>query len=144
MNWYGEITVPASVDWGDVPLGLTFENAAYNPQTASVGYIANGDYYEDIKSSDTWTGGGGESVTLDASGGNPPTDPGKFALMADDTANLGDAWVVTPAYKHINASGTITAEEGTTAANSLWLSLGTEEIIPVTYSGTIYFQIANR
>ncbi len=143
MNWYGEITVPASIDWGDVPLGLTFENTDYNPSTAIVTYIANGDYYEDIKSSASWTGSG-ETVMLDIVGGNPPP-AGMFALMADNTANLGDALVVTPEYKHINASGSLTTEAGVIVnTNSLWLSLGQTDIAPVIYSGTIYCQIANR
>jgi hypothetical protein len=143
MNWYGEITVPASVDWGTVPLGLTFENATYNPETASIKYIANGDYFEDISSSDTWTGSG-ETVTLDVTGGNPPPTS-MFALMADNTDILGSAIVVTTLYKHINASGTITGEDGVTVdTNSLWLSLGETDIAPVVYSGTIYFQVAER
>jgi hypothetical protein len=143
MNWYGEIIVPASVDWGEVPLGLTFEDATYNPETAIITYIANGDYYEDIRSSGSWTGSG-ETVALDVTGGNPPP-AGMFALMADNTANLGDALVVTTEYKHINASGSLTTEDGVTVnTNSLWLSLGETDIAPVTYSGTIYCQIANR
>jgi hypothetical protein len=143
MNWYGEIIVPASVDWGQVPLGLTFNNATYNPRTASIKYIANGDYYEDIKSSDSWTGTG-EIVTLDTMGNNPPP-PGMFALLADNTANIGDAVVVTADYKHFNASGALTGESGVTVStNNLWLSLGPTDIAPVTYSGTIYCQIANR
>jgi hypothetical protein len=143
MNWYGEIIVPASVDWGEVPLGLTFENTDYNPATAIVTYIANGDYYEDIRSSASWTGSG-ETVMLDIVGGNPPP-AGMFALMADNTANLGDALIVTTEYKHINASGSLTTENGITVnTNSLWLSLGQTDIAPVTYGGTIYCQIANR
>jgi hypothetical protein len=143
MNWYGEIIVPASVDWGEVPLGLSFENATYNPKTASIRYIANGDYYEDIRSSDSWTGSE-ETVTLDIIGGNPPPS-GMFAIMADNTANQGDALVVTTEYKHINASGSLTTEAGVTVnTNSLWLSLGETDIAPVTYSGFIYYQITNR
>lgn len=143
MNWYGEITVPASVDWGEVPLGLTFETVPENPETASITYIANGDYFEDIRSLGTWTGSG-ESVTLDVTGGNPPP-ASMFSLMADNTAVLGDAVVVTTLYKHINASGSLTGEDGVTVTtNSLWLSLGETSIVPVIYSGTIYFQIAER
>ena len=143
MNWYGEITVPASVDWGEIPLGLTFETVPENPETTSIKYIANGDYFEDIRSSDNWTGSG-EAVMLDVTGRNPPpTD--MFALMADNTDVLADAIVVTTLYKHINASGGLTGEDGVTVdANSLWLSLGETDIVPVIYSGTIYFQIAER
>jgi hypothetical protein len=65
--------------------------------------------------------------------------------MADNTDVLGSAIVVTPLYKHINASGAITGEDGVTVGtNSLWLSLGETNIAPVVYSGTIYFQIAER
>ncbi|MBC8274865.1 MAG: hypothetical protein H8E40_07850 [Chloroflexi bacterium] len=74
MNWFGEITVnTASVNWGAVPLGLVFENATYNPETGiDVNYIANGDYEEDIKSTD-WVGAVSlDTVTLDVTGGNPP------------------------------------------------------------------------
>ena len=144
MNWYGEITVPVSVDWGEVPLGLTFEDVTYNPETASIKYIANGDYFEDIRSSNNWTGSG-ETVTLDVTGINNPAPPGMFALKADNTDVLADAIVVTTLYKHINASGGLTGEDGVTVdANSLWLSLGETDIVPVIYSGTIYFQIAER
>ncbi|MBN2462627.1 MAG: PKD domain-containing protein [Dehalococcoidia bacterium] len=146
MNWYGEITVPASVDWGEVPLGLTFEDVTYNPETLSINYIANGNYYEDISTTEYWTGDG-ETVTLDASGGNPPTDPdGRFALKADNIDVLTiEAQVVTTEYKHINASGSLTGEAGVTVGtNSLWLSLSEIDVAPVVYSGSIYFQIAER
>jgi len=146
MNWYGEITVPESVDWGEVPLGLTFEDITYNPVTLSINYIANGDYYEDISTIEYWSGDG-ETVELDASGGNPPTDPGgRFALKADNIDVLTiEAQVVTTQFKHINASGTITSEAGVTVdTNSLWLSLSETDVVPVVYSGSIYFQIAER
>jgi PKD repeat protein len=145
MNWYGEIDInpPLLVNWGEVPLGLTFEDNSYNPHSVSIKYIANGNYYEDTKSSDAWTGSG-ETVMLDIVGRNPPP-AGMFALMADNTAYLGDALVVTTEYKHINASGSLTGEDGVTVdANSLWLSLGETGIAPVTYSGNIYYQIAQR
>jgi hypothetical protein len=81
---------------------------------------------------------------LDMTGGNPPPT-GMFALMADNTANLGSAIVVTILYKHINATGGLTSEDGVTVdTNSLWLSLCEIGIAPVIYSGTIYFQIAER
>jgi len=141
MNWYGEITVPASVDWGEVPLGLTFEDLIYNPVTLSINYIANGNYYEDISTAEYWTGDG-ETVTLDASGGNPPTDPTKFALMADNTDNPASAIIVTTQFKHINASGVITGEAGVDVdTNSLWLSLSERDVAAVVYSGSIYYQI---
>jgi hypothetical protein len=144
MNWYGEITVNTpSVDWGEVPLGLTSDNTTYNPKTVSIQYIANGDYYEDIRSED-WTGGG-ETVTLDETGVDPPAFPGMFALKADDTSVLGTAISVTGSYNPINDSRGLTTEDGVTITdNGLWLSLSAAGIAPVTYSGKIYYQIANR
>jgi hypothetical protein len=145
MNWYGEITVNTSpVNWGAVPLGLEFEDAE-NPETdISVTYLANGDYEQDISSSATWTGGG-ETVALDETGGNPPTNPGEFALKGNDTTEFGSAVTVQTSYNAIDASGTITGEDGVDVdTNTLWLSLSTTGILPETYSGTIYYQIAER
>jgi hypothetical protein len=145
MNWYGEITVNTpSVDWGEVPLGLTSDNTTYNPKTVSIHYIANGDYYEDITSED-WSSGG-ETVTLDETGIDPPTLPGMFALKADDTSILGSAiTVMNSIYNHTNDTGGLTTENGVTVnTNSLWLSLSTSGILPGIYSGDVHYQIAER
>jgi hypothetical protein len=145
MNWYGEITVNTSpVDWGAVPLGLQFADAE-NPETdISVTYLANGNYEEDISSVATWTGGG-ETVALDESGGDPPSADGEFALMGNDINDLGSAVIVQTSYNAIDASGTITDETGDTViTNTLWLSLSATGILPETYSGSIYYQIAER
>jgi hypothetical protein len=148
MNWYGEITVnsPALVDWGEVPLGLTSDNATHNPQhNISVTYIANGDYYEDISSTD-WTGGA-ETVTLNTTGTEPITAPGQFGLKASWHNLLSDNVTVTanPAYAHVDSDELITNETGNIVTdNSLWLSLSTSGIAPVTYSGTVWYQIATR
>lgn len=69
MNFYGEVLVSGTVDWGEVALGLKFTDLGTpplgNPQViGNVNYIANGNYNENIKSSATWTGGI-ETVTLD-------------------------------------------------------------------------------
>jgi len=142
MNWYGEITVnTASVNWGDVPLGLTSDNTTYNPKTVSIKYVANGDYYENVRSED-WSGSG-ETVIL--STGDPPALPGRFALKADDTDILGAEISVTGSYNYTNDTRGLTTEDGVTiATNSLWLSLSATGVAPVTYSGTIYYQIAER
>jgi len=142
MNWYGEITVNTpSVDWGEVPLGLTSDNTTYNPKTVSIQYIANGDYYENISSTD-WTGDG-ETVIL--STGDPPALPGMFALKANAINELSSAITVTYSSNCTNATGVLTTEDGVTVANNgLWLSLSETGIAPVTYNGTIYYQIANR
>jgi uncharacterized repeat protein (TIGR02543 family) len=140
MNWYGEISdITPSVNWGEVPLGLKFGDIP--PQTVSIKYIANGDYYENIMSED-WSGSG-ETVIL--STGDPPALSGSFALKANDTSDLGTAIDVTGSYNAINDTGIQTTEDGVTVAtNSLWLSLSQTGIAPVFYSGTIYYQIAKR
>jgi hypothetical protein len=148
MNCYSEIAVTGSVNWGDVPLGLTFEDATYNPRPATdnitINYIANGDYESDIKSTD-WTSGG-ETVVLDETGGNPPSSAGQFALMANDTTDNTTAIVVKKTtYTPMYVAGTITPEAGTTFSNNrLWLSLSTLGILPGTYSGAIHYQILCR
>jgi len=151
MNWYGEITInpPLLVSWGNVPLGLLFQDAP-NPKSISISYISNGDYFEDIESSTTWQNPAPpapptESVTLDEIGNNPPGES-MFSLKADNTAVYEDAIVVKSIqYQHINASGSITSEAGVAVnSNSLWLSVGPEGIYPVTYSGAIYYQISDR
>jgi len=148
MNCYSEISVTGSVNWGDVPLGLTFEDATYNPRPASdnitINYIANGDYASDIKSTD-WTSGG-ETVVLDESGGNPPTTAGQFALEASWHNVASDNVTVQKAtYNPMYVAGTITPEAGTTFTNNrLWLSLSATGILPGVYSGTIWYQVYCR
>ena len=144
MNWYGEIDVTTDlVDWGEVPLGLRFADAP-NPKTVSIHYIANGDYYEDIRSED-WTGGV-ETVSLDETGNDPPALPGEFGLKANDINDLASAvTVMSSIYNHTNDAGGLTTEDGVdVTTNTLWLSLSETGIAPVQYSGEIYYQIANR
>ena len=137
MNWYGEITVNTpSVNWGTVNLGSDF---SANPQTGiSVTYICNGSYNQQVKSDGSWSGGGA-SITLNAAGS---PGEGEFSLKADDTATLGSAVLVSTSYVTI-VSGSQTDEAGNTESfNTLWLKLGPSGIPVVTYSGTIYYQIA--
>jgi len=148
MNWYGEITVNTlSVDWGNVPLGLTFDNDTYNPETdIAINYIANGNYSEDIKSSDNWTGAVSlDIVTLDVTGGNPPAADSQFALEANDTTDNVTAITVANTYNAIDSTGVMTGETGDNVnTNTLWLSISAAGIVPDTYSGSIYYQVSNR
>ncbi|MBA7631203.1 hypothetical protein ES703_38731 [subsurface metagenome] len=143
MNWYGEITVnTASVDWGTVNPGLDFGDVGSDETGISVTYIANGAYDEKVAATGTWTGGSG-NATLDATGTCASAD--EFALKADDTATLASAVLVTasPTYVAIDDTGVQTAEAGDTVAiNTLWLKLATI-FSEDTYSGTIYYQIAD-
>jgi hypothetical protein len=130
-----------------VPLGLTFEDPAYNPRPSdniSINYIANGDYGSDIKSTD-WTSSG-ETVVLDETGGNPPSTAGQFALEASWHNVASDNVTVNKTtYTTMYNAGTITLEAGTTfITNRLWLALSTLGILPGTYSGTIWYQVECR
>jgi len=146
MNFYGEVSVTGTVDWGEVPLGLTYEDAANPELITNVNYIANSTYNQEIKSSATWTGPT-DNVTLDETvpAGDPPGGAGEFALKADDTATLGTAVVVKATTSTvINASGTITEEAGNNVGtNNLWLSLSTSGITAETYTGNIFYEISH-
>ena len=80
--------------------------------------------------------------TSGQSSGSPSAN--QFSLKADDTATLGSAMLVnvSPSYTTIDNTGTLTGESGDNiTTNTLWLKLGTPFAI-ATYSGTIYWQIA--
>lgn len=137
MNWYGEITINTSgIDWGTVELGSDF---GANPQTGiSATFISNGDYNQEIKSDPIWSSGGA-SVSLNAAG-SPGT--GEFSLMADDTAVLGSAILVSNSYANFGSGGQ-TAESGDLeTANTIWLKMGPTGIPAVNYSGMLYYRIA--
>jgi hypothetical protein len=146
MNWYGEIDViTTDVNWGDVDPGQVFaEDAPSENGSISVKYTANGNYSEQVAALGTWNGTGANSATLDAT--ENVSNANQFSLRADDTDTMGSHVTVdtTSNYKTIDDAGTITAETGNTeATNSLWLKLSTT-FVADTYSGTIYYQIANR
>jgi len=153
MAWYGEILLAAgTADWGDVDLGMVFSTEPPNPKPdvgLSINYIANGDYYEDVASEDWEFGTDTAALREDWSdNGNPPDAAGQFALKADNDATLADAVTVkkvTTEYVHIGDTGAQTTEAGADVANNkLWLTLSATGIYPGTYSGDIWFQIAER
>ncbi|OGO20482.1 MAG: hypothetical protein A2Z15_00265 [Chloroflexi bacterium RBG_16_50_11] len=138
MNWYGEVSVNSvEVTWSGVTPGDDFNDTAKQTDI-SVTYIANGNYYEKIAASSTWTGVAGNAA-LNVSG-----TPGnmEFSIKADDTDNLTAAVLVTayPTYVTINSSGTQTDEAGNeVTTNTLWLKVG--NILDETFTGTIYYMI---
>jgi len=139
MNWYGEITINSgTAAFGDVALGCVDEDST----AISTTYISNGNYSEQVKSSTPWTTSGG-SVAL-----NTTYTPGsgEFSLKADDDADTADyVQVLSASYVDIATDESLTTESGdTTANNTLWLSLGSSGIPVGIYTGTVYFQIANR
>lgn len=136
MNWYGEITVETStVSWGIVSPGCSNETSP----VVNITYICNGNYAEQIKTSQNWTSVSG-NVTLNTTG-SPGT--GEFSLKADDDDTLADAVQVLSASYTTFDTGTQTTEAGNAENNNhLWLSLGSSGITYDTYSGTLYFSIA--
>lgn len=140
MNWYGEITsVTDTVTFGDAALGQSQDVSG----NISANYICNGDYYEQVRTTSTWNGTS-ENLVLDEDGS--PGDSA-FSIQADDAGSTGaEVYVKATAYVSIDATQGYTADvsgnlEGT---NTLWLTLGSTGIPAETYSGTVYFAIANR
>ena len=135
MNWYGEIAVGTSnISWGIVGPGCSNETSP----VLNITYICNGNYAEQIKTSQNWTSTSG-NVALNTTG-NPGA--GEFSLKADDDDTIEGAVQVLSASYTTFDTGTQTTESGNLENNNhLWLSLGLD--IPVdTYSGTLYFGIA--
>lgn len=147
MYFYGEVAITGSVAWNPATLGMKYADAPNSQVVSNVNYLANGNYNENIKSSATWIGSS-MNVTLDETvpGGNPPATDSQFALMADDTATLASAVVVkATSATAIDNTGTITTESGDgVTTNNLWLSLSAAGIAPETYTGQIFYEIANR
>jgi len=136
MNWYGEITVETStVSWGIVSPGCSNETSP----VVNITYICNGNYNEQIKTSQNWTSASG-NVTLNTTGS---PGAGEFSLKADDDDTLEGAVQVLSASYTTFDTGTQTTEAGNAENNNhLWLSLGNSGIVFDTYSGTLYFGIA--
>ena len=136
MNFYGEVSTSASVDFGSVTAGSTY--AANEQGSKSVTYITNGAYDEQVAASATWGG-----ATLDDTD-NPGAN--EFCLQANDIDDIGTAQQVsdTSSYVTIDDSGTHTQSEtgDTVGTNTIWLRLGTP-FTSGTYDGTIYFKVIN-
>jgi len=143
MEWYGEVTVnTGSIDWGSVSPGMDFAEGDPSEEAGiNITYLANGDYDEKVGASQNWTSASG-NATLNTTA-SPSTC--EFSLKADDTTTLTSAVNVTasPTYVPIDDTGTQTDDDGEDATtNSLWLKLGTP-FTDATYTGTIYYQVAN-
>ena len=87
-----------------------------------------------------WSGSG-PNLALD-NDGNPEV-PGTFALEANDNGTSPDT-IVTSGYTNLDNTGMITGDLGDiVGTNGLWLSLSSSGIPNATYSGSIYYKIAN-
>jgi len=145
MQFYGEITVTTpTVDFGTVTLGSGF---AANNKTANVTNIANGNYNETAKTDNGTGGASWDNTTAITVALNTTGTPGagEFSLAVDDTITWGSSVNMTTAYQAINSTGVQTGEAGyPTGDHGLWLAMGSADIQPATYNGTIYFQIEDR
>ncbi len=141
MNWYGEITVPATtVNFGNLPPGTDFGASSQKALGVTVKYLANGPYDEKVKSTATWAGAF-YTATLDPTG--VCANAQEFALKADDTATLGTAVLVDTLGVVIDDTGVQTSEAGDLAAsNNLWLKLS-PNCNKDLYNSTITYGIIN-
>ena len=143
MNWYGEISaVDTSYSFGDIGLGETNKNISTpSDHNIDVKTISNGNYKLSSKSGN-WTKGSDEAV-LDWDG---TLDAGHFALAVDgngtvDTSNyVNNSYEAITDYNNVNAP---TAEAGDTKEIYQWISVADSGLLPGTYSGTYYVQIAD-
>ena len=148
MRLYVEISaVDASYSFGNVNLGTT-ENNITEPSDGNIGVtaIANGAYKLESKTSTTWTGQNTNDVaTVNSSSGT--LDDGEIRLI-DNAANSysGGSKVQTDEYKPIAGYSTLsgpTTESGASHAIYQWLDVASEGLLPDTYQGTYYVQIAD-
>jgi len=141
MTFYSEVSIPpATVDWGTVPAGLAFEDTASEEALgATVTYIANGDYTQNVASSATWTNLTASPAILDDTG--TCDDAQEFSLKADDTGTLPTDGLVSIDGTTID-TGIITDESGNVESdNTLWLKLASS-FETATYTGTITYSAA--
>lgn len=155
MDFYGEIEktwIPSyhKIDWGDIPTGIDFSDPkAWAKVQTEIAYRANGNYYQQVKSSQTWTmEGSGHTATLT----EDATDANQFALKAAvggntlNPADLGSAVLLSENFATLKDNGTATSEIGFEVPyhqNQVFIKLN-----PVfekgVYTGVITYGIANR
>ena len=142
MNWYGEISIPATtVTWSGLPPGTDFVAiAAQKTLGNAVTYISNGAYDEKVRATASWAGAT-YTATLDATGAVSSSQ--QFALKADDTATYSSAVLVDTVGVTIDDTGVQTIEVGDSAANNnLWIKLAST-FNKDTYSGSIVYIVTN-
>lgn len=148
MSWYGEIFALTGGPVGFPAMSLDDDDIQCTG-AVSVTYIANGTYYQKIKTDsgtpgEAWWIGDTPANTVALSEAAPPPGAGEMVLQADDDATIADAVQVLASSYTTFDTGAITAEGGDAEPNNyLWLSLGATGIVADTYSGTIYYQIDN-
>jgi len=147
MRLYVEISaVDTSYSFEGVNLNTT-ANPIKDPDDGNIQVtaIANGAYELNSKTNTTWTGQNtGDVATVDSTG---TLDDGEIRLI-DNAANNydGGSKVNTSAYQPIAGYNTLsgpTTESGASLAIYQWLDVASEGLLPDTYQGTYYVQIAD-
>ena len=148
MLLYVEISaVDASYSFGNVNLGTT-ENNITEPSDGNIQVtaIANGAYKLESKTNTTWTGQNtSDEATVNSSSGT--LDDGEIRLI-DNAANSysGGTNVPTSAYQTIAGYSSLSGPTGESGASHdiyQWLDVASEGLLPDTYQGTYYVQIAD-
>ena len=148
MLLYVEISaVDASYSFGNVNLGTT-ENNITQPTDGNIQVtaIANGAYKLESKTNTTWTGQNtSDEATVNSSSGT--LDDGEIRLI-DNAANSysGGTNVPTSAYQTIAGYSSLsgpTDESGASHDIYQWLDVASKGLLPDTYQGTYYVQIAD-
>ena len=147
MQLYIEISaVDASYSFGNVNLGTTGNNITDpNDGNIQVTAIANGAYKLESKTNTTWTGKNtSDEATVDSTG---TLDDGEIRLI-DNAANSysGGTNVLTSAYQTIAGYSSLsgpTDENGASHDIYQWLDVASKGLLPDTYQGTYYVQIAD-
>ena len=143
MNWYGEISAEdTSYSFGDIGLGDTNKPIS-TPSDGNINVktISNGNYKLSSKSGN-WSKGSDWAV-LDWNG---TLDAGQFALKVDGSGSVDSSNYVSTTsdiitdYSSVNAP---TAEDGDIKEIYQWISVADSGLLPGTYQGTYYVQIAD-
>ena len=144
MMWYGELSaVDTSYEFGDVQLGAENVTITDSDTAINVTTIANGNYKLESKSTDWVNTTFGSTAMLDW---DSTLSSGEFALKVDGYGSLDSFTYVRDTYTTIQDFSSVsgpTAEAGENRGIYQWLSVASEGLLPGTYKGTYYVQIAN-
>ena len=144
MMWYGELSaVDTSYEFGDVQLGAENVTITDSDSAINVTTIANGNYKLASKSTNWVNETFGSTAMLDWDG---TLSSGEFALKVDGYGSLDSFTYVRDTYTTIQDFSSVsgpTAEAGESRGIYQWLSVASEGLLPGTYKGTYYVQIAN-
>jgi len=148
MRLYIEISaINASYSFKGVNLNTT-ANPIKDPDDGNIQVtaIANGAYKLESKTNTTWTGKNtSDEATVDSTG---TLDDGEIRLIDNAADNYnGGSKVKTDEYQPIAGYSSLsgpTDENGASLAIYQWLDVAAEGLLPDTYQGTYYVQIANE